>query len=145
MPPQDGDPQSVAEGKGAPAAKDNPLPVAKAMAVAEQAPCAEVCNRHHKTTRGFVGPKQMTDEQEEGEEGEEEEDATPVSVSESVWLLAGRSDDSYAAISEAISLVGRDEHQGDGISDPAVCLSHLVAIGPDAPGGSAASIRRLSR
>lgn len=59
--------------------------------------------------------------------------------SESVWLLAGRTDRSFAAIREALSVVGGV----DGVEGEH--LSHSVCVGPDAPGGEAAAIGRLKR
>ncbi|CAM9641902.1 unnamed protein product [Scytosiphon promiscuus] len=61
----------------------------------------------------------------------------------SVWLLAGRTDESYAAISDAVSGVGGD---GDA-AEAGECLAHLLTLGPSAAGGetAAAANRSLAR
>ena len=72
-------------------------------------------------------------EEEEEEEGEEE----------SVWLLAGRSDASYAAFSDVVSDAGGAT--GDSGAGWGGGLAHLLALGPSAAGGETAAIGRLTR
>ena len=76
-----------------------------------------------------------------GEKGKGNDVSPPlVSSSEAVWLLAGRTGESYAALCNAISKTGGDD---GGMRDD--CLAHLVTIGPTAAGGEAAAIGRLKR
>lgn len=91
-------------------------------------------------------PVDEAEEAETADGGEEEKEDRDVATfsrkSESVWLLAGKNDSSYAAFSEAVSVVSEDEERATGGGG---CLSHLVAIGPDTPGGQTAAIGRLAR
>lgn len=60
-----------------------------------------------------------------------------------VWLLAGRTDSSYAALSDVISGVPERRDDGQGLVED--CLAHMLAIGPGAAGGESAALGRLKR
>lgn len=119
--------------------QDSPLMV---TAVAAQAPCAEDGNGHGKTKHTNGKPGEASIEQ---KQGDGDDDISPVSVSESVWLLAGRTENSYVAFSEAVSSVADEAAMDAKSNTQGARLSHLVPIGSDAPGGEAASIGRLTR
>ncbi|CAB1118032.1 unnamed protein product [Ectocarpus sp. CCAP 1310/34] len=63
-------------------------------------------------------------------------DGEPPLTEEVVWLLAGRTDASYASLSDAVS--SDDGGKGG-------CLAHLLTVGPTAAGGETAAIARLER
>lgn len=89
----------------------------------------------------------------ETEQDETAEDTPPLleSSPESVWLFAGRTDSSYAALVDVVSGVGSDEEAGcaagggEGRGDIDECLAHMVTIGPSAQGGETAAVGRLKR
>lgn len=63
-------------------------------------------------------------------------DGEPPLTEEVVWLLAGRTDASYASLSDAVS--SDDGGKGG-------CLAHLLTVGPTAAGGETAALARLTR
>ncbi|CAN0019149.1 unnamed protein product [Ectocarpus sp. 12 AP-2014] len=62
-------------------------------------------------------------------------DMEPPLTEEVVWLLAGRTDASYAPLSDAVS--SDDGGKGG-------CLAHLLTVGPTAAGGETAALARLT-
>lgn len=141
VPSREPEKEDAADGKSIDGeARDSPL---RAAAVAAQAPCAEDSNGHGKTKHANGKPGQASIKQKQ-EDADCDDDLT-VPVTESVWLLAGRTEMSYAAFSEAVSSIV-DEAATDAESNTqGAWLSHLVPIGSDAPGGETASIGRLTR
>lgn len=83
--------------------------------------------------------------------GDDDDDAQPLlrpgegvgGEEESVWLLAGRTDASYAALSDVVSETGAGGDDSGG--GRAGGLAHLLTLGPAAAGGETAAIGRLTR
>lgn len=89
-------------------------------------------------------------------EGDDDEAAVPLgeSAAESVWLLAGRTEASYAALRDAVSRADIDQEAGgqtreegqqkeEEVEGERPC--HMLTLGPSAAGGEAAAASRLKR
>lgn len=71
-------------------------------------------------------------------------------MGEDVWLIAGRTDNGFAAFCDAISGSADDDDGisgglGSGAREQGECLAHLVTMGPGAAGGEVAAVGRLKR
>ena len=80
----------------------------------------------------------------------DDDDAAVMSLgdpaAESVWLLAGRTEASYAALRDAVSREGQSrEDEQEGEQEQGERLCHMLTLGPNAAGGEAAAASRLER
>lgn len=69
-----------------------------------------------------------------------------------MWLFAGRTDSSYAALVDLVSGVGADNEEsgcdggeGERTGDDEECLAHMLTLGPSAAGGQVSAVGRLKR
>lgn len=64
-------------------------------------------------------------------------------MGEDVWLIAGRTDNGFAAFCDAIA--NDDDGLTSGAREQGECLAHLMMMGPGAAGGDVAAVGRLKR
>lgn len=85
-----------------------------------------------------------------GDDDDVDDDGAAMSLgepaAESVWLLAGRTEASYAALRDAVSGEGQSREDGqEDTQEQGERLCHMLTLGPNAAGGEAAAASRLKR
>lgn len=80
---------------------------------------------------------------EEEQQQQPEVQAEKEGMGEDVWLIAGRTDNCFAAFCDAIA--NDDDGLASGAREQGECLAHLMTMGPGAAGGDVAAVGRLKR
>lgn len=87
-----------------------------------------------------------------GDDVQDDDDAAAMPLgeqaAESVWLLAGRTEASYATLRDAVSREGQSREGGqeeEQEQEQGERLCHMLTLGPSAAGGEAAAASRLKR